>query len=67
VPEVAYALGVVLRDQPVQVDIDEVLARRGPPVPEDPGLDVRRLERRAQERIVHQVDLADGEVIAARQ
>ena len=54
---------VILLDDPVQMDVEEVLARRGSPVAEQARLDVLELQRLLQERIVHQVDLADGQVV----
>ena len=39
---------VVFLDDPVQMDVDEVLPRRGPPVAQQPGLDVLQLQRLAQ-------------------
>ena len=38
-------VGVVLSNEPVQVDVDQIQARRGPPVAEQPRLDVVRPER----------------------
>ena len=54
---------VAFDDRAVEVDIDEVQARRRAPVPEEPRLDVLEDERRLQERVVQEVDLADGEVV----
>jgi hypothetical protein len=54
---------VALVDDPVQVHIDEVLARRGAPVAEQSRLDMCRTERFAQERVVKQIDLADREIV----
>ena len=56
-------VGVALDDEPIQVDVDEAEPGRRPPVPEQAWLDVLRPERLAQERIVLQVDLADGQVV----
>ena len=54
---------VPVLDHPVQVRVDQVEARRGAPVPEQPGLHVLWLQFLGQQRIVHQVDLADGQVV----
>ena len=54
---------VALADDPVQVGIDEVEAGRRAPVPEEPRLDVLGLERLAQQRVPHEVDLPDRQVI----
>ena len=54
---------VVFLDDPVQVDVEKVQARRRPPVAEQAGFDVRALERLLQEWIVVQIDLADREVV----
>ena len=54
---------VVFLDDPVQMDVEEVLARRGSPVTEQARLDVLELQRLLEERVVHQIDLADGQVV----
>ena len=54
---------VVLGDQPVQVGVDEVQARRGPPVAQEPRLDVLLGQGLLQQRVVVEVDLADGQVV----
>ena len=56
-------IDVVRQDQPVDVRVDEVQARRGPPVPEQPRFDVLGAQRLAQERVVEQVDLPDREIV----
>ena len=50
-------------DRAVEVRVDEVQAGRRAEVPEQARLDVARLERLAEQRVVEQVDLADGEVV----
>ena len=50
-------------DLAVHVGVDQVQARRGAPVAQQPRLDVARLERPAQQRVVEQVDLADAQVV----
>ena len=54
---------VVADDDAVQVRPEEGQTGGGAPVPEQPGLDVRGDERFPQERVVHQVDLPDGQVV----
>ncbi len=54
---------VSLPDRAVQVDVDQVEARNGSEVAEEPRLDVLARERLTQERVVEQVDLADGQVV----
>ena len=56
-------VGVALVDQPVQVDVDQAQPGRRAPVAEQPRLDVLRPQRLAQQRIVQQVDLRDGQVV----
>jgi hypothetical protein len=67
-PSVARAgnvdhVDVVLANDAVQMDVDEVLSGCGAPVPQKAWLDVFRLERLAQQRIVEKIDLADGQVV----
>ena len=54
---------IELLDQPIEVDVDEIEARRRAPVSKEARLDVLLLERLAQKRIVEQVDLADGQIV----
>ena len=54
---------VVFLDHPVQVDIDEVQAGRGPPVPQEPWLDVLLGQRLLEQRVVIEIDLADRQVV----
>ena len=54
---------IELLDDPVQVYIDEVLARRRTPMPDHKGFDVGKLEWLAQQRIVVEVDLPNRQVI----
>ena len=54
---------IVLLDQPIEMRVDEVEARRRAPVPEQARLDVLLLERLTQQGIVEQVDLADGQIV----
>ena len=54
---------VALLDHPVQMHVDEVLARGRAPVPHHQGLHVRQLQRLSEQRIVVEVELADGEIV----
>src|SRR6185437_1184245 len=54
---------VVFLDDPVQVDVNEVLPRGRAPVTQQHGLDVRELQRPFQQWIVVEIDLADRQVI----
>src|SRR5207253_3728328 len=67
-PAVAGATDVddveVMRlDHAVQVHVDEVEAGSRAPVAQEARLDVLDRERLAQERLVHEVDLTDGQVV----
>ena len=53
-------------DRAVQVRVDEVQARHGPEVAEQPRLHVLGLQRLAQQRVVEQVDLPDREIVLQR-
>ena len=50
-------------DHPVEVRVDQVEARRGAPVPEQPRLDVLGPQRLGQQRVAEQVDLPHGQVV----
>ena len=52
-----------LSNRSVEVDIDEVQPRRRPEVSEETGLDVFALEPFAEQWVVEQIDLTDGEVV----
>ena len=54
---------VARADLPVQVRVEKVEAGHGAEVAEQPGLHVLRLQWFAQQRVVEQVDLGDGEVV----
>src|SRR5690606_892146 len=58
-----HQFGVAAADLVVEVRVDEGEAGRGAPVAEQPRLDVPGGERSAQQRVVQQVDLADGQVV----
>jgi hypothetical protein len=50
-------------DGAVHVRVDEVQPRRGAPVAQQARLDVRQRQRLAQQRVVHEVDLAHRQVV----
>ena len=54
---------VILLDDPVQMHIDEVLARRRAPVSDHQRLHMRQFQRLAQQRIVVEINLSDGQVV----
>ena len=54
---------IVRLDDAVQVGVDEVQARRGSPVPEQPRLYVLLGQRLLEQRIVVEIDLADRKVV----
>ncbi len=56
-------IDIALLDRPVHVGVDEVQAGNGPEMAEQSGLDVLRLQRLAQQRVVEQIDLPDGQVV----
>ena len=54
---------VILVDDPVQVGVDEVLTRAGPPVAHDGALQVLGLQGLPQQGVVQQVELAGGQIV----
>jgi hypothetical protein len=56
-------VGVVLVDDPVQVDVEQIQTRRGTPVAEQSRLDVLRLQGLAQQRVLLEIDLRDRQVV----
>ncbi len=56
-------IDIVILDEPVQVDIDEAQAGRCAPVSEQAGLDMFGAQWFSQQRVILEVDLADGQVI----
>ncbi|MNT21021.1 hypothetical protein D3C72_1563440 [compost metagenome] len=54
---------VTLTNDPVEMGIDEIEARRGAPVSQEPRFDMLRLQRLAQQRIVEEVYLPHRYVI----
>ena len=54
---------IELFDHPVQMDVDEVQARRRAPVAEEARLDVFFFERDLEQRIVEEVDLPDRQIV----
>ena len=59
-------VGVALDDHAIEMRVDETQSRRRPPMSEQPRLDVLGAERLAEQRIVLQKDLTDGEVVGCR-
>ena len=55
---------VVLLDDPVQMDIDEVLAGRGAPMSQQARFDVVQFQRLAQHRIPAQINLPHTQIIS---
>ena len=54
---------VMLFDDPIQMRVDEVLARSRAPVPQQQLFHMRQLQRLPEQRVVAEIDLADGQVI----
>ena len=54
---------IMLSDDPIQMNVDEILSWRSSPVPEQPWLDLFCLERLSQEGILEEIDLTDAEII----
>ena len=54
---------VVLLDDPVEMDVDEVLAGRRAPVAQQHVLHVRERQRPLQQRIVVEINLADRQIV----
>ena len=54
---------VELPDHAIEVHVHEVETRRRAPVSEQPRLHVAELERLPEQRVVEQIDLADGHVV----
>src|SRR5262245_38901637 len=52
-------------DEPVQVYVNEAQAGRGAPVAEQAWLDMLWAQWLAQQRVVLQVDLSDGQVVGS--
>ena len=54
---------VVLLDDAIEVDVDEILAGGGAPVAEEAFFDILEFEGLFEERVVVEVDLANGEIV----
>src|SRR5215831_17600926 len=54
---------VLLLNNAVEMDVDQIQAGRCPPVTEQTGFDVLALQPLAQQRIVVEINLPDGQVI----
>ncbi|CAM5683211.1 hypothetical protein MAUB1S_00078 [Mycolicibacterium aubagnense] len=64
-PDDIHHIKIVVDDCAIQVRVDEIQPRRGAPVTQRAGLDVLPLQRSSQQRVVHQIDLADGEIVCS--
>jgi len=56
-------VGISLRDQSVEVHIDEAQPRRRTPMSKQPRLYVSCLERLTEKWVVPEIDLADGQIV----
>ena len=54
---------IVALDDSVQMNAKHVQARRRPPVPQQPRLDVLALQRLFEQRVVEQINLPDRQVV----
>jgi len=54
---------VIALDDPIEVNVKHVQARRSAPMAEQPRLDVLALQRFLQQRIVEKIDLADRKIV----
>src|SRR5580704_12641864 len=54
---------IMLFDEPIQMNVNEILSRRSSPVPKQPWFDLLCLERLSQQGILEEVDLTDAEII----
>jgi hypothetical protein len=54
---------IMLFDEPIQMNVDEILSRGSSPVPEQSWFDLFGLERLSQQGILEEIDLADAEII----
>src|SRR5271155_3849654 len=51
-------------DEPVEMNVDEVLPRRRAPVSEQPWLDLLRFERLSQQGVFKEINLADTQIVS---
>ncbi len=56
-------LEVTIADRPIRVRPDEIQSGNRSEVAEEAGLDVLAQDRSGDQRVVHEVDLADGEIV----
>ena len=54
---------VIVLDEPVEMNVEEVQPGCCSPMPEQARLDLFKLERDFQKRVVPQIDLTDGKVV----
>src|SRR5579885_301479 len=57
---------ILLLNQPVQVDVDEAEAGRCAPVAEQTRLDMLQAQRLAQQGIVLEIDLSNGQIVGSQ-
>ena len=57
---------IELLDHAIHVNVNEVQSRRGAPMAQQPRLDIFGRQRLPQQRVVDQIDLADGKVVRRR-
>jgi hypothetical protein len=62
-PDDLDSVQVACLDDAIGMGVDEVQAGRGPPVAQEAWLDMLRRQGLAEEGIVKQIDLPDGEVV----
>jgi hypothetical protein len=58
-----HGVEIALSYHPAHVRIDEIQPRRRPPVAQKPRLDLLPAQAVAQQGIVEQIDLSDGEIV----
>ena len=54
---------IIASDDPIEMCIDEVQARCRAPVAEEPRLHMLKFQRLSQQRILEEIDLANGYVV----
>jgi hypothetical protein len=54
---------VIQLDQAMEMDVDEIQSRRGAPMPTQARFEMFQPKRNLKQRIVLQIDLADGQIV----
>jgi len=62
-PDHVHHVEVVARNETTEMGIHEIEAGARPPMTEKPRLDIGDRERTAQQRVVHQINLPDGQEV----